>query len=1046
MKKSLLFFFLVLCCCALKTMAQVQTITGKITSADDGSPLPGVSVKIKGTNTGTQSDSKGSYAISASPGQVIVYSFIGMKPQERTVGAATVINIVLQSDATMLKEVPITIGFGVKADKRYSTSPVQTVKGEAIQQTQRENFINALQGRVAGATVTSTSGNPGASASIVLRGLNSIGGSNSPLFVIDGIRVSNDAVDQSSLASNGDNRSKDFTNRIADINPDDIENVTVLKGADAAAVYGSSASGGAIVITTRKGHAGPGTVTYDNDFGFATAYRFPKVQNVYGIGQNGATSGTVRTMFGPAYAPGTQTYNNLQDIMQTGHTVINNLALEGGNDITTYRLSASVRNTTGVLPVAYNDKISLRFSGTSKISSKLTSSASFNYFNIDNRKLNKGNSGTYINALAWPTNDDVRNYLNPDGTRRLILPATTANTTTDATIDFDNPLWDAHNNISRDKTNRMVANFDLSFDATSWLNFRALAGVDYASTAGNNFVSQYSSSYQNSPLNSFASTSGIATGGIIDNYNDGNLQINGSFFATGKKQFGDFKTTLAIGAEAISNTDEVNGYYGEKFIQPDFNSINNTTPTTQRSSDYVKKVRYLSGIARLGVVYKEILTLNATAREEYSSKLSGSLQDNYFYPSVGLGFIFTELPGLKDNPILSYGKIRASYAEVGKDPAVPYKIRSTLLQQTTTGGGFAYDVTGNNPNLRPERDKELDLGVEFQLFNGRLGADISYYEVKATNQIFNPRISYASGYILEYLNGGVVKNHGFEVSLTGAPVKSKNFSWDVLLNFTAARGKVVDLGGLPEYYNSDTWIGSGGSPYNARASIFPGSSTGNIAAFSYARNNAGQVLIDPTSGIPINNAAFVTVGDRQPKFTIGFGNHFTFKSFDLNFLFDIRKGGDIYNGNELFLTRYGLSTRTLNRMTPIIVPGVLKDGNENTSHPTVNNIQVTPYYQNAFYTSSIDADFVEHNINFIRLSDITLSYNLPKSLLARQKTFKSASLFVTATNVFLITNYTGADPNVNGTNASTLGSGAAGFDYGTVPEPRVISLGLRVKL
>ncbi|MEN0052189.1 MAG: SusC/RagA family TonB-linked outer membrane protein [Mucilaginibacter sp.] len=1041
MKKSLLFLFLVLCCWVTQTLAQTHTITGKITSAEDGLPLPGVSVKIVGATVGAVSDGQGNYSIKASSGQVISYSFIGTVSQQKTVGAATVINVALQADSKMLQEVKVTTGFGVQTQKRDLTSPVQIVKGEAIQQTQRENILNALQGRVAGASVTSTSGNPGASASIVLRGVNSIGGSNSPLFVVDGIRVSNDAVDQNSLASAGDNRREDFTNRIADFNPDDIESVTVLKGADAAAIYGSSASGGAIVITTKKGHNGPGTVTYDNDFGFATAYRFPKIQDVYGVGQNGASSGIVRTLFGPAYAPGTKTYNNLQNIMQTGHTTINNLALEGGNETTTYRLSAAVRDATGVLPVAYNDKISLRFSGTSKISSKLTSSASFNYFNIDNRKLNKGNSGTYINALAWPTNDDVRNYLNPDGTRRLILPASVSNITSDATVDFDNPLWDAHNNISRDKTNRAVGNIDLSFDATSWLNLRALAGIDYAGTSGNNFVSQYSSSYQNSPLNSFAATSGIATGGIIDNYTDNNLQINGSFFATGKKQFGDFRTTLAVGAEAISNQDEINGFYGEKFIQPDFNNINNTTPTTQRSSDYVKKVRYLSGIARLGLVYKEMLTLNATAREEYSSKLSGTRQDHYFYPSVGAGFIFTELPGLKNNSFLSYGKIRASYAEVGKDPAAPYKIFSTLLQQTTTGGGFAYDVTGNNPNLRPERDKELDLGAELQFFNGRLGADISYYQVKATNQIFNPRISYASGYVLEYLNGGEVKNHGIEVSLTAIPVKSKDFNWDVLLNFTAARGKVISLGGLPEYYNSDTWIYS-----NVRSSIFPGSSTTNIAAYGYSRNNKGQVLIDPSSGLPISNVTFGVAGDRQPTYSIGLGNHFSYKSFDLNFLFDIRKGGDIFNGNELFMTKYGLSERTLNRMTPVVVPGVLKDGNENSANPTPNNIQVTPNTQNNYYVNSIDADFIEHDINWVRLKDVTLSYRLPQSLLSRQKVLKSASIFVTATDVFLITNYSGADPDVSGTNASTLGTGAAGFDYGTVPTPRVISLGLRVKL
>jgi TonB-linked SusC/RagA family outer membrane protein len=1038
MKKNLLLLFLAVLFCATNVMAQTKTVTGKVVAADDGYPLPGVSVKVKGTSTGTVTSAKGTYTITASAGQTLVFSFIGLLQQEKLVGESNVVDITLKQDTRSLNEVVVT-GFGVKQSSRDLTSPVQTVSGAEIQQTQRENFLDALQGRLAGVSVTSTSGNPGASASIVLRGLNSIGQSNQPLFVVDGIRVSNDAIDQSTLTSDGANRSADFTDRIADINPDDIETITVLKGADAAAVYGSSAAGGAVIITTKKGRSGPGAVTYDNSFGFSTAYRFPQIQNVFGTGTNGATSATLNTAFGPAYAPGTKTYNNLQDIMQTGKSVTNNFALEGGNDASTYRVSTSIRDATGVLPVEYNDKISIRFSGTSKLSPKLNSSAAVNYFNIDNRKLNKGNTGTYIDALTWPTYDDVRNYLNPDGSKRTLVPPTTS--ILDGSIDFDNPLWDAHNNISDDKTNRVVANFDLSYDPFTWFNIRGLVGVDFAATGGNNFISQYSSAYQNSALNSYASTTGLSSGGIIDNYNDNDLQTNASIFGTAKKTFGDFRNTLAVGAEAINNNNDINGFYGEKFIQPDFNSINNTTPTTQRSSDYLARYRSLSFIARLQVVYKEMLTMNATAREEYSSRLYGAAQDNYFYPSVGAGFIFTELPALKDNKILSYGKLRASYAQVGKDIQTPYKIFSTLIQQATTGGGFAYDVTGNNPLLKPERDNEYDLGAELQFFNGRLGADISYYQVVATNQIFNPRISYGSGYVLEYLNGGEVKNHGVEISLTGAPIKSKNFSWDVLLNFTSAGGTVVNLGGLPEYYNSDTWLYS-----NVRSSIFPGSSTGNIAAYSYARNNKGQILVDPSTGLPISNATFVTVGDRLPKFTIGFGNHFTYQNFDLSFLFDIRKGGDVFDGDEEFLTRYGLSTTTLDRLTPRIVPGVLKDGKENSANPTVNTISVTPYYQNTYYTSNIDADFIEHDINWIRLKDITLSYKVPQSVLNRQKVFKYASLFVTATDVFLITNYKGADPDVNGTNSSTLGTGAAGFDFGTVPTPRTISFGLRVRL
>jgi TonB-linked SusC/RagA family outer membrane protein len=1041
MKKTLLIFLLLVNCCAFKAMAQTKTITGTVTSGTDNQTIPGVTVKIKGTTTAVSTDATGKYSINAATGQTLVYTFIGTIPTERVIGPADVINVQLQDDVKTLQQVTITTGFGVKQSQRDLTSSVQVIKGSAVQATQRENFVTALQGRVAGATVTSTSGQPGASASIVLRGITSIGNSNQPLFVIDGIRVTNDALSQSSLASNGDNRRQDFTNRIADINPDDIENITVLKGADAAAVYGSDAAGGAIVITTKKGQSGNGAITYDNNFSFSKAYRFPQVQKVFGTGSSGNLDPLVRTAFGPAYAPGTQTYDNLQNIFQTGFSQQHDLALEGGNETATYRISTEYRHSGGVLPVAYNDKISLRFAGSAKLAPNLTSSASFNYFNIDNRKLNKGNSGTYINALAWPTNDDVRNYLNPDGSRRTLLPPKLTNIVTDGTIDFDNPLWDANRNISRDKTNRMIANVDLSYDPAKWINLRALVGVDFYTTNGNNMLSQYSSSYQNSPLNSFASTNGISSGGIIDNYNDNNLLTNGSLFATVKKNFGDFRTTLAVGAEIYDNRDQINGFYGERFLQPDFNTINNTTPTTQRNSSNFFETRRIGEIARLGIVYKEMITINATGRNDYSSRLSGTNNNTFFYPSFGAGFIFTELPGLKDNKVLSYGKLRFSYAGVGKDPYAPYKIKSSVIQQATTGGGFAYDVTGNNPNLRPEKDYQLDVGAELQFFQGRLGADFSFYQYRATDQIFDPRISYGSGYILELVNGGEIRNRGIEAQITGVPFKSPDFTWNTFVNFTLNRGKVINLGDLPEYYNSDTWIYA-----NARSSLFPGSSLTNIATYTYARNNNGQILVDPTSGLPISNNTFVTTGDRQPDFTIGFGNNFTYKSLNLSFLFDIRKGGDVFNGNELFLTRYGLSTRTLDRMQPRIIPGVLKDGNENSANPTANTIQVTPFYQNTYYSGAMESDFVEHDINWLRLRDVTLNYTFPQSLLARQKVFKAASIFVTATEVFLITNYSGADPDVNGNNSSTRGSGSAGFDYGTLPSPRTVSVGLRVKL
>ena len=350
---------------------------------------------------------------------------------------------------------------------------------------------------------------------------------------------------------------------------------------------------------------------------------------------------------------------------------------------------------------------------------------------------------------------------------------------------------------------------------------------------------------------------------------------------------------------------------------------------------------------------------------------------------------------------------------------------------------------GGNAFLVPEKVKSFEVGTELQFLKGRLGLDVAYYSTRPTNQIIAPRISYGGGFILQYINGGTIENTGVEVQLTSNPIKTKNFSWNSDINFTRARGKVVRLpADLPEYYNSDTWLFA-----NARASLFPGGSTTSIGSFDYARNTKGEVLISPTSGLPISDNVFKITGDRQPDFSVGLINKFAYKSLNLSFLLDIRRGGDVFNGNELLLTRLGLSKRTENRDQPIIIPGVLNDGLQDSPTPTKNTIQVTPNTNQGFYTfGSIESDFIEKDINWVRLQDFTLGFQFPKTLLKKQKVFKTASVFFTGTDIFMITNYSGADPNVNGTNASTLGSGAGGFDYGALSTPRTFSFGLRVGL
>jgi TonB-linked SusC/RagA family outer membrane protein len=1039
MKKTLLSFLLVCYCCAMQVMAQTQSITGKVTSSDDGGPLPGVTVKVKGGTAATSTNGNGQYTISASAGQTLVFTFVGSVTAERVIGSQNVINVILQSDTKNLQEVTITTSFGIKQEKRDLAYSTVVVKGGDVADTKRSNFLNGLQGRSPGVTVTSTSGQPGASASINLRGINSIGGNNQPLFIVDGIRIDNNTFAQGALASNGANRNADYNNRAADINPEDIETYTILKGPEAAALYGSDGASGAIIITTKSGRKGGSQINYSNSFSFADTYRFPQIQTVYDRGTNGASDPTIRSYFGPKYAAGTPIYDNTKNFLQTAFGQIHNLNIQGGDEKNNFYLSGQYRKDNGTFPVASNQKVSIRVKGQSQITPKFNATGSVNYFNNDTRKLNKGATGTFFNLLTWPVNDDITNYLNADGTRRRLTGA-------DAS-DPDNPYFDANYNINRDRTNRALSNYELSYDPFKWLNLRALGGIDFSNTQGNTLLNPQSSSTQNSPLNGFNATSGISARGIIENYTDNSLTTNTSFLATANKKVNTFRGTLTLGAENYTIKDEVNSFYGEQFYDPTFNSINNTNPTTQRNKNTINQRRRQALFGRLLVNYNEMLTLTVTGRNDWSSTFLGNetvapANWSYFYPSAGLAFEFTKLGFLKDNSVLSYGKLRFSYAQVGKDAPAPYLTRSNLASQATTGGGYAYDVTGGNPYLKPERTNSFEVGTELQFFNGRLGLDASYYNTEPTNQIINPRTSYGTGFVLQYLNGGSLRNQGIELQLTGSPVKSANFNWNTTVNFTHAWGKVLSLApGISEYYNSDTYLA------NIRASIFVGSSPTTIGSFDYQHNSQGQLLINPDNGLPIQTTTIQKTGDRQPHFTMGWQNNFNYKDLSLSFLFDIRHGGDVWNGNAFFLTRRGLSTSTLDRETPRIIPGVLRDGKENSATPTMNTIVVTPYYQQDYYsTATVESQFIEHNINWVRLQDVTLSYRLPKSILGRQHVFKSAGVFVTGTDLFMITNYSGADPNVSGTNAATLGSGASGFDYGTLSTPRTILFGVRVGL
>lgn len=1034
MKKKLLMLFLGSLLFAFQALAQQVTVTGKITSTEDGQPIPGASVKIKGTANAVQTAPTGFYSIKANTGDVLQFTYLGRVMQERTVSTSLVINIALAEDAKALNEVVVT-ALGEKVQRRSLGNSQQEVKGADIAGTQRENFINALQGRVAGVEVNNTTGVPGASTSITIRGVSSISGSNQPLFIVDGLPIDNKTLNTSAFVSDNSattalaNRGVDFTNRAADINPEDIESLVVLKGPEAAALYGIEAANGAIVITTKRGKAGQGSINYSNSFRVEKTGNLPEIQQQYGIGQGGVSAAGSLVYFGPQYAPGTLLYDNIEGFFQTAFTQKHNLSFDGGSQDISYRVSTSYTDQNGVVPNSDYERLTLNGSVNGKLNDWFKIDLSLNYSYALNNQPRNGAGGPLLGLLLWPQEDDAKNFLTPAGTRRRFTTAT------DLTSEAENPYFSVNKNKVNSINNRITSNFGFTITPAKWINFKSNIGID----AYNN---------RNLLLSHPESSRGLNRNGILDIANDNTRNINVQNLLSLTKQniTSDLTIDATLGNAISSSKSAIDSQYGEGFLDPNFESINNTTTTLRNAKSSIFQKRVFSFFGRATLAYKNYLYVTATGRNDWTSTIPDGA-NSFFYPSVSGSFVFTDVPAFKGlQSVFTSGRLRAAFAQVGRD-ARPYAYIPALESKTTTGGGFGYGFTGPNLALVPEFASSYEIGTELAFFNDRLGVDVALYRKITSEQIINDiRGSYATGYVLFNLNGGKTRNQGIELMLRGTPIKGKDFTWNVLANFESARGTVLALpNSLPETYVSDTWLYG-----NVRNGNSIGYSTRSLTGYFYLRNNNGDVLINPATGLPLRSNIFIQgYGegyDRQPDFTVGLTNSFTYKNFSLSFLLDMRRGGDVLNGTENFLTQRGLSTKTLDRLTPRIVKGVFQDGLENTANPTVNNISVTPFYQNTYYSTQSEELFIEKDINWIRMKDVTLQYKLPADLLSRQKFVKNASFFVTATDLFIITNYSGLDPVVNGNTAAVGGSGGAGIDYGNFPMPIGLNFGFKIGL
>lgn len=1031
--------------------ATAQKVSGRVTD-ENGEGLPGATIVVKGTSVGTTSDVNGRYSINAASGQELVFSMTGMETQTIGVGADPEVNVTM-SGYLMLREAVITGALGLVQDKRKLSYSAQGVKGEELRNTQRDNAFLSLQGRIAGLNLTPTSGLAGGTASINLRGVNSIGNSNQPLIVMDGLPINSGTFNQHTLYSdaagsspNVNNNRDDISGRLAEINPSDIESISVLKGPEAAALYGNEGANGVILITTKKGKAGTGKIVYRNRFSTSDVYLFPEVQTKYGRGTNGAAATNDPDFFGPAYGDTVRFYNNLDNFFQNGTSQRHDLAFEGGTERFTYRMSGAYIHSEGVIPTNKYDQINAALSSEAKINDWLKATSRFSYTRNNNALPPGGASGYLTSVLRYPSDQNMEEYLTREGNRRLTLSNSTYGT------DNDNAFFNVNKNVRKEQTDRTTGNVSLDAQITPWWSVTGRFGADIYSSASNRFFHPQSNL-------------GFTPGGWLENYTDVGRILNTTLFTTLKKSFGKVGSSLTVGTAVDDRRNEVNTIYGEKLYLPDYNSLNNTDPTTQRTRVTLTRTRLVGAFAKAELSLNEWLFVNLTGRNDWSSTLP-TANRSYFYPSAGVTFNFTDMPALKGRlGPLNFGKIRASFAQVG-NPAPAYKIRARLVSQTSTGGGFLYDFFGDNPALKPETVESYEVGTELAFFNDRITLDFAWFSKTISDQIVTQRLSYGTGFIFGLLNGGELNTKGLEIQLGLTPVRLPNLRWNISANLTKYDTKVVSLpANVSEYYDSDTWAydnvrASAFAPADVLAARFssatnrfyPGLNTRGagsataIGGWSYLRNSKGDILIDPATGFPLMNSNFLPIGDRNPDFTMGLVNDFRlFKNFNLSFLLDIRKGGDIFNGNELFLYRNGLSTRTLDRDKPFVFAGVLKDGKEETATPTPNAKEITPLANEQYYISRVaPEEFIERDINWLRLRDVTLSYDLPVRWLGTQKAIKEINLFVNGTDLFLITNYTGADPYVSTTSPATGGAGGFGMDFGKTALPRTFSAGLSV--
>ncbi|WP_108868745.1 SusC/RagA family TonB-linked outer membrane protein [Aquimarina aquimarini] len=1095
--------------CVLVTqlsIAQDGPITGKVTD-DGGMPLPGVNIVVKGTNNGAQTDFDGMYSLNASSGSTLLFTYLGFADKEIIVGTQKKIDVQLEVAASQLDEIVVT-ALGISRDKKSLGYATQEVDGEDLNKVKTANFVNSLSGKASGVQIKRNN-NLGGSTNVVIRGNASLTGSNQALFVIDGIPINNTNTN-SKIQGQARGGQYDYGNAASDINPEDIESINVLKGAAASALYGSRAANGVIMITTKKGGKSTGmgvTINSGLTVGSIDKSTFAKYQKQYGAG------------YGPYYGPNEDSYLDLKDIdndgtldfvtpltedasygaafdpnilvyqwdafdpdspnyrtptpwvnakngpitfFETPITITNSISLDKGFDKGSYRLNYTQFDQTGLMPNSSIKKHNFSMSGNIKLTDKLTATGYANY--IKTSGLGRNSTGYNDNIIGnfkqwWQTNVDIKQQKDIYFATRRNVTWNPANTDAGSLpIYWDNPYWTRYENFQTDSRNRFLGNISLNYKVTDWFDITGRVATDTYSEL------QEERRANGSVATAFGVNSG---GGDTDNrgtVNSGyarkdlrNTETNYDLMFNFYKDLSDeFNIKGILGTNVRRNHfQSIHASTSGGLSVPKLYSLQNSAGPLPLPVERDEKLGVDGIYASASLGYKETYFLDATIRRDHSSSLPKG-NNTFYYPSVAGSFVFSNLI---DADFISFGKIRANYAEVGNSAPFDFLYDSYVVNTPIGGASTSVGNVKKNPDLKPENTTSMEIGLEMKLLQNRLGFDIAYYKNNSIDQIFGVPITRAAGFSSKILNAGEIENKGIEISLYGTPIETTNFSWNVNVNWSKNENKVISL----EDGIENLQLGSfqGGITINAQV----GKPYGIIQGTDYTYLN-GERVVDGRETLPIDedgdgqddpnpaqgqyiktSTSNNNIGDTNPDWLMGISNSFTYKNLSFSFLIDIQKGGSIFSLDQYYGQATGLYEETafINDLgNPVrnsladgggfINQGVNTDGSANTTRIRADRFGAFGYRRGL-----PDAAFV-YDASFVKLREVSLTYSFPKQLI--KKTFlNDVSFSVIGSNLWIIDkNLPHADPE------SGLSSGnLQGYSVGSLPTTRDIGFNLKLQ-